>query len=104
ALPENDPLRGGYDVVVCTDCGFVYADTAVPQSAYDEFYKSLSKYQDGQTSTGAGESAWDSRRLAAMADRISALADSPQARVLEIGCANGGLLRELARLGFQHLL
>ena len=45
-LPDRHPLEAGYDVVCCGRCGFVYADTDVPQAAYDAYYAELSKYED----------------------------------------------------------
>ena len=57
-LSDSHPLADGYDVVACLACGFVYADTAAPQTAYDALYRNASKYQDAKTSTGGGESAW----------------------------------------------
>jgi C4-type Zn-finger protein len=51
-LPEGHPQAAGYDVVCCTRCGFVFADTTVTQQDYDVFYAKFSKYQDNVTSTG----------------------------------------------------
>lgn len=33
-LPAGHPLEGGYEVVACVACGFVFADTVVDQAAY----------------------------------------------------------------------
>ncbi|MEO6906887.1 MAG: class I SAM-dependent methyltransferase [Abditibacteriaceae bacterium] len=101
-LPEGHPLTGGYDVVICEKCSFVFADTAIPQSAYDAFYERLSKYDDAKTSTGGGGSKSDMQRLDETARDVSALI-SPDARILDIGCAGGGLLHALQNHGFQHL-
>ena len=102
-LPDGHPLVDRYDVVACVECGFVYADTASPQSDYDRYYADSSKYSDARTSTGAGEQAWDDRRLEHTA-RLIAEHTAPDASIVDIGCANGGLLRWLARLGATHLL
>lgn len=102
-LPENHPLKSGYDVVVCEKCGFIFADTAIPQSAYDEFYERLSKYDDAKVSTGGGGNPSDADRLKCTAHDLFALV-SPDARILDIGCAGGGLLHALQCLGFKHLV
>ena len=34
----------GYDVVVCEQCGFGFADDIPPQSTFDAYYQDLSKY------------------------------------------------------------
>ncbi len=103
-LAEGHPLTDGYDVVCCKTCGFVYADTGVTQAEYDRFYQEHSKYQDGKTSTGAGEAPYDRKRLDDTADCIVGYLKNSKARVLDIGCANGGLLKSLAARGYTQLM
>src|SRR3712207_3815594 len=103
-LPEGHPLTSGYDVVACRECGFVYADTVVPQAEYDRFYAELSKYADETTGTGGGYQAWDDRRLEVMARTIAEAVPDRDARVVEVGCANGGLLRWLVTLGYRNVV
>jgi SAM-dependent methyltransferase len=102
-LPENHPLANGYEVVCCEHCGFVYADTAVTQEDYNRFYASYSKYEDKKIGTGGGESSSDARRLDETAACIAKFLGRRDARILDIGCANGGLLLRLKKLGFQNL-
>jgi 2-polyprenyl-3-methyl-5-hydroxy-6-metoxy-1,4-benzoquinol methylase len=102
-LPEGHPLTDGYDVVCCRACGFVYADTAVSQRDYDTFYRQYSKYEDQKTSTGGGDTPWDARRLHDAAVAVADFVGSRDARILDVGCANGGLLRALKGLGFHDL-
>jgi 2-polyprenyl-3-methyl-5-hydroxy-6-metoxy-1,4-benzoquinol methylase len=103
-LPEGHPLSQGYDVVYCQDCGFVFADTAVTQADYDAFYAQFSKYEDQQTSTGGGESPSDAERLIEMAEYIAKHVSDRKARILDLGCANGGLLKALKAMGYTNLL
>ncbi|MGD1069416.1 MAG: class I SAM-dependent methyltransferase [Bryobacteraceae bacterium] len=103
ALSDSHPLAGGYDVVACDACGFVYADTESPQSAYDALYHDASKYQDARTSTGGGESVWDADRLAQTAQTVSTVLPNKNGRILDVGCANGGLLEALRALGHSSL-
>src|ERR1700740_504943 len=93
-LPEGHPLSDGYMVVSCESCGFVYADTGVAHQQFDDFYARFSKYEDAQTGTGTGLTAWDQKRLSDTAREIARSVDRG-ARVLDLGCANGGLLAEL---------
>jgi len=102
-LPEGHALSAGYDVVVCTQCGLGYADTFVSQRDYEEFYVRFSKYADNKTSTGGGESAWDAERLKVTAAEIGRVIPDKCARIADIGCANGGLLRALHDLGYTNL-
>lgn len=94
-LPEGHPMSRGYDVVCCINCGFVYADTNTVQEDYDMFYARFSKYEDSQASTGAGETPWDIKRLQETAEQIKYVLADTESRILDIGCANGGLLKSL---------
>jgi SAM-dependent methyltransferase len=100
--PDDSPLPGEYDVVACPACGFVYADTPASQAAYDRYYAEHSKYEDPTLATGGGAGSFDRRRLDLLADRIAARAAST-ARILDVGCAGGGLLEALQRRGFKSL-
>jgi SAM-dependent methyltransferase len=103
-LPEGHPLTDGYDVVCCEQCGFVYADTAVPQAEYDRFYAQNSKYEDPTTGTGGMENSWDRRRQEETAQQIHAYLKGAPASILDVGCANGGLLKALKDLGHENSL
>jgi SAM-dependent methyltransferase len=100
--PEASPLPDEYEVVACPRCGMVYADTPVAQGAYDHYYEEYSKYEDPAVATGGGASDLDRTRLEQLANRIAEHAP-PTARLLDIGCASGGLLDALRRRGFHSL-
>jgi len=102
-LPEGHPLSKGYDVICCCECGFVYADTSVTQDEYDLFYAKYSKYEDNKTATGGGETPWDQRRLDETASFISSFLPDRKAGILDIGCANGGLLKAFNKIGYTKL-
>lgn len=102
-LPEGHPLGSGYDVVCCSGCGAAFADTVTEQAAYDAFYAEFSKYDSAELSTGSGAADFDLIRLRDTAERIAGHVDR-DARVLDIGCATGGLLHELQLLGFKQLV
>lgn len=104
ALPVGHPLSEGYDVVCCRNCGFVYANTAVPQEVYDRFYAQYSKYEDKQTGTGGIEQQWDRERVEETARQIAEYLNDTTLSVLDVGCANGGLLKALRHQGFENLL
>jgi SAM-dependent methyltransferase len=103
-LEQDHPLSDGYDVVHCAVCGFVYAAVRASQADYDSFYAKPSKYDDAATSTGSGESAQDRERLAETAAMIQSALRSTEMRVLDIGCATGGLLYALQQRGFRNLV
>lgn len=102
--PDDYPMADHYRLACCSRCGFVYADTTVKQEAYDRFYKKYSKYEDKQVSTGGGSTGWDKQRLQTAAEQIATHLGNPNARILDIGCANGGLLQALSELGYTNLV
>jgi len=102
-LPEGHPLSAGYDVVVCSSCGFVYADTTVTQTDYDRFYAEHSKYEDTKTGTGGVENPFDWKRQQETARQIVGFLQYPKASILDVGCANGGMLKALKEIGYETL-
>lgn len=103
-LPDDSPLPRQGDVVACRQCGFCFADSPAGQSAYDSYYEAFSKYAAPTESTGAGVVGWDQQRLKDTATAIANFEPGRQSRILDVGCAAGGLLRELATLGFSNLI
>lgn len=96
-------MESGYDIVSCQNCGFVFADVAVTQEALNRYYAQQSKYADQKTSSGSGESTEDRQRLQDIAFQVARNFPDRHLRLLEIGCANGGLLRELKHMGYTCL-
>lgn len=99
---DGGPLGSGYDVVVCRTCGAAYADGIPEQAALDAYYTERSKYTYDQR--GGAESPFDMARFETIADQVVPYLASPDARILDVGCATGGLLAVLRRRGFRNLL
>lgn len=99
---SNASLMDGYNVVICQDCGAGFADDIPPQSAFDEYYRDLSKYED--EFTAANQPPPVEQRFRDIAGLLAKFIPTPDSRVLEIGCASGGLLKALQDLGFGNLL
>lgn len=102
ALSAGHPLQDRCDFVACNECGFCFADTSVSQSTYDSYYAAMSKYADSATSTGAGLLPWDADRLDQLAGQVAAFAPDPSSRILDVGCATGGLLAALQVRGYMN--
>lgn len=102
-LPANHPLSSGYEVVACTQCSFIYADTIADQADYDTFYANYSKYEDKTTGTGGVTNNWDHKRQEYTANQINMFASKKDISILDVGCANGGLLQALQNLGFKNI-
>jgi 2-polyprenyl-3-methyl-5-hydroxy-6-metoxy-1,4-benzoquinol methylase len=94
-------LLDHYDLVVCGECGCAYADDIPPQARFDRYYRDLSKYE--YQHRGGMASAFDADRFRADVDLMSPFIRSPSSRILEIGCATGGLLAELRNRGFSNV-
>lgn len=103
SLPEKSVLPGSYDVVSCGNCGFCFADTTASQKDYDLYYNQMSKYEDKETASGGGLDAIDKARLNLAAAIIDENCQSKSASILDIGCANGGLLHCLKEKGYENL-
>jgi len=104
ALEPGHPLPNAFDIVACEVCDFVYADTPADTAAYDLYYADYSKYADQGTATGGGGNTLDLARIQITAEEIARHLPDPAARIVDIGCANGGMLAALRSLGYQNLL
>ena len=102
-LPGGISLPDQYDLVSCEKCSFSFADTSVTQSEYDRFYAEQSKYEDTNVSSGGTVSAWDRERFRGVADHLASFVPNTDATILDVGCANGGLLLALSEKGFSNL-
>ena len=100
AVDHATPVTG-YNVVVCGRCGGSYADGIPDQPAFDRYYRDMSKYEYAQR--GGAESEYDSRRLALIADIIAPHLESPDVRILDVGCASGRLLANIRDRGFARV-
>jgi SAM-dependent methyltransferase len=102
AVVEDATPIGGYDVAVCSRCGFAYADGIPDQATFDRYYREMSKYEYAQR--GGAESEFDRRRLDVIADTLAARLPSRDVRVLDVGCASGRLLANLRERGFLNVV
>jgi SAM-dependent methyltransferase len=100
AVDHTTPVTG-YDVAVCVRCGGSYAAGIPDQPAFDRYYRDMSKYEYAQR--GGAESEYDRRRLELIADIIAPHLQSPDARILDVGCASGRLLANLRDRGFRNV-
>lgn len=94
-------LLDGFDLVVCRNCGMTFADRIPSQSVFDDYYCELSKY--AYQHRGGKESPDDEWRLRQVAGSLESLIPNRATRLLEIGCANGGLLAILKEAGYQNV-
>ncbi len=95
-------LLNGFAVVSCQDCGFCFADEIPSQAVFDAYYEKMSKYEHQERSGNLSE--YDRARFQQVFSIVQPFLWKPQCKILEIGCANGGLLALLKQNGFTNLL
>jgi SAM-dependent methyltransferase len=84
-------------VVGCKDCGMVYASFFTVVNYDEESIYSV------PGATGSGDRPQDAARMETISQFIEDLRISKSASILDIGCAQGGLLRKLRERGFKNL-
>ena len=97
---EGASLTTGYEVVVCQNCGLVFADRIPSKEIFDRYYAESSKYE--YSHQGGKQHEAELRRLSGLADWI-ATQTSLSSRLLDAGCATGELLVALRERGFTNL-
>lgn len=99
---EGGLLGHGYDVVVCGICGAGFADGIPTQADLNRYYAERSKYSyDG---AGGAESPFDLDRFRRTVEQVAPYLPGAGARILDIGCATGGLLAIFRARGFSNVM
>lgn len=94
-------LMNGYDVCVCCECGFCYADNIPSQKEFDSYYAKMSKYEFTHTK---GEVAASYREhFKKIFDFISHGIKNKDSKILDVGCSTGDLLRVFKENGYTNL-
>jgi SAM-dependent methyltransferase len=99
---RDGPLGDGYDVVVCRQCGAGFAEGIPSQEELDRYYAGQSKYTYDHA--GGAESPYDFKRFESIADQVIPFLPSREVRILDVGCATGGLLSVFKQRGFGNVL
>jgi SAM-dependent methyltransferase len=99
---EGSPLPYSYNLVECLNCGFVFADTYASQDDYNMYYSDMSKYEDASIASGSAFNQNDYDRLLRTSEVIEKFIDKDSS-ILDMGCANGGLLKILFGRGYSDL-
>jgi len=102
---ENYPINGPYILTRCMDCSFYFHNTNIVQNDLDEYYINLSKYENAATvSIGSGGlTDLDKKRLHSTFDNIQRYINNKNVKILDIGCAAGGLLGIFKSNGYEFV-
>ncbi|MBV7272808.1 class I SAM-dependent methyltransferase [Clostridiaceae bacterium UIB06] len=103
-LPDDYLLDSNFDIVKCIQCGFIYLDSKSVQKDYDTYYECLSKYESDTTITGSGVTEGDNVRFDNISKHIEEVLNNKDASILDLGCANGGLLFSLRNRGYKNVV
>lgn len=98
---SDGSLLAGYDVTVCQNCGFGFANNIPEQSIFDTYYENMSKYE--YQDSGGKESEFDLIRFRGYVDIIQPFLPSTQASILDVGCATGRLLSLFKESGYENV-
>lgn len=98
---SSGSLLDGFDLMLCEACGAAYADDLPAQSAFDHYYAAMSKYEYGAEAGRPSSS--DLARFREIADLVQPHLTNGM-RLLDVGCATGGLLAEFKARGFVNVL
>lgn len=94
-IPEEYHLPDFYDVVVCKECGMVYADTSASMEDYDWYYTHCNFYGDDSKDD-------NSYRYEIVKDMIEKYF-SKESVLMELGAGNGRFEIALKEHGYKHI-
>lgn len=82
---------------VCESCNFCFEQNISEQCSYDDYYRSAAAHSNKHQA--------DSQKTAhqVKVDYICKALESKDVSVLDVGCATGGILKELDKRGFTNL-
>lgn len=98
---SGDDFLKGYDVTVCQNCGFGFADNIPEQSVFDTYYENMSKYE--YQDSGGKESEFDLMRFEMYVNIIKPHLLSKKSSILDVGCATGRLLSLFKESGYENV-
>ena len=95
-------LMENYDVVVCKNCGFVYADNIPSQADFNNYYAVMSKYEFNYRGRIVSNDYID--HYTKIVNFLIPHINDNNARILDIGCSTGCLLSIFKLNGYSNLL
>lgn len=100
-LPDFINLPKSYNVVICEQCGFSFADNNASLNDYEQYYTDCNNYSQQRTLIkDETKNDYSNMRLRLMERYIQNKKDS----ILDIGCGSGLLLEYMRNEGYENLL
>lgn len=94
-VPENYRLPDSYNIVVCDNCGMVYADTSASVEDYDWYYTNCNFYGDDSKDDNRERYDWMEDLLKKHLTKESVM--------LELGAGNGRYSMALKEHGYSQI-
>jgi SAM-dependent methyltransferase len=108
-VPSANYVNSGYDVVICKECGFAYADNLPDQSDFDKYYKGvyksayeLAKRISTECTKNDFETESDIRQHRHSLGNIICHLRTED-RILDVGCGSGHLLSLVKAHGYGYV-
>ncbi len=90
-------------LVACRLCGQAFNDVSLNQEALEQYYRDEALYAAEMGVGSGGTSPGDQKRYAGAAEVLTPFLPSKDAAIVDVGCAKGGFLAFLRKLGFTNL-
>ncbi|OGK12771.1 hypothetical protein A3A93_02750 [Candidatus Roizmanbacteria bacterium RIFCSPLOWO2_01_FULL_38_12] len=109
-LPTKYFFHSGYDVAVCNNCGFVYADNIPEQEFFEEYYKEMSKktfYLEKKIFEKSNKDTYYDKEMNKRIKFTMPIIEkhiSKKDRILDVGCYTGEMLAILKNKGYKNIL
>jgi SAM-dependent methyltransferase len=90
-----------YDIVLCEDCGFVFADQIPQQKEFNDYYANLSRWENNVNVHNTDKYI---NHFKEMSDFVSAFVINKKSLILDIGCSTGEFLNEFKKQDYTQLV
>lgn len=100
---EGNKYLSVLGINLCRNCGTIYNSPIPNQGTYHYYYNQWSRYSNGTDSLCGRPSAATASRFKDTVNLVASHIPSFQARILDVGCLDGGLLHAFKSQGYSNL-